>query len=113
MKRWVRRRTSSAVPSISSGSMMAVAADLVAEPRPDPSGVADDHGRPVLDGQQGDRLVGRGGAAEEVDVQAVLAGVLVGEEREDAALAEDVEHLVVSPVLGISFWPVRSRKERR
>ena len=77
--------------------MIVVAADLVAEPRPDPAGVADDDRGAVLDGQQRDRLVGRGGPAEEVDEQPALAGVLVGQEREDAARPEDLEHLVVAP----------------
>ena len=43
------------------------AADFVAEPRADPPRLADDHRRVVLDGQQGDRLVRRGGPAEKLD----------------------------------------------
>ena len=64
------------------------AADLVAEARPDPPRDADDDGRLVLDRQQRDRLVGRGGPAEEIDVKPALAGVLVGQERECAVVLQ-------------------------
>ena len=59
----------------------------------------------MLDGEQGDGLVGRGGPAEEVDVEAVLAGVLVGQEREDAPAPEDLEHLLVAACLGDQLLP--------
>ena len=81
------------------------AADLVAEAGADPTGVAHHDGGLMLDGHQGDGLVGRGGPAEEVDEHPALAGVLVGQEGEDPAGPEDSEHLVVAPLLGDHLLP--------
>ena len=107
------RRTSSAVPFRVGGVDDVFAADLVAEARADPPRDADDHRRLVLDRQQSDRLVGRGGPAEEVDVEPALAGVLIGQEREDAIVLEDLEHLVVAAGLGdqLLAGPLAERAE--
>ena len=52
----------------------------------------------MLQGQQGDRLVGRGRPAEELDPAALLAGVLIGEEGHRATAGQHTLDLVVTAV---------------
>ena len=100
MKRWVRMRTSSAVPVELGRVDDVLAAELVTEARSDAPGDPDGHGGFVLDGQQSDRLVGRGGLAKEVDEQPALAGVLVGQERQHAVVLKHLDHLIEAARLG-------------
>ena len=88
VKRWVRMRTSSAVPVELGGVDDVFAADLVAEARADPPRDADGDGCLVLDRQQRDRLVRRGGLTEKVDKEPALAGVLIGQERQGAVVLQ-------------------------
>ncbi len=66
-------------------------ADIEFEFVADAAGVADDDGEVVLDGEESDGFVGGGESAEEGDEHAFGAGVLVGDEAEDAFFVEDVE----------------------
>ena len=72
----------------------AVGVDLEAVLVVEASAAADDDGEVILHGEEGDGFVGAGLAVEEVDEDAFASGVLVGDEAEDGALGEDVEHSV-------------------
>ena len=61
--------------------------------------VADADQGPVPQGQQRDRLEGRGGLSEEIDEQAVCAGVLVAEHRQVSVGFESLDHLAAGPIL--------------
>ena len=59
----------------------------------------------MLDGHQGDGLVRGGGPAEKLDEHAALAGILIRQCRQHAAVLEDPLHVVEIAVLGQQLLP--------
>lgn len=73
-----------------------VALEVIADARD----AEDDHDGSQFEGHEGDGLVGRGGAAEEINEQAALAGILIAQGTHDAAFLQDSGDLVEIPLLG-------------
>jgi len=87
------------------GSDDPVAHDLIVKPHTHSPGAAHDNGDVVLHGQKTDGLIGGGALAEEVDKQALVTGVLVGDEPENPAAAQNITGTLSRALLVEQFQP--------